>query len=133
MNPALLATLVVILAGGATALQAPTNARLASAVSSPVNAAFISFAVGTLVLGLAAAFLHTRPDMAATRALRERETGASRTPVLLLTANASNEYVEAGQDSGADGHLCKPVRPETLLQAVAAVISDTPTPRGRPL
>lgn len=69
MNPALLATLVVILAGGATALQAPTNARLASAVSSPVNAAFISFAVGTLVLGLAAAFLHTRPDMAATRAL----------------------------------------------------------------
>ena len=47
MNPSLLAILVVILAGGATALQAPTNAKLATAVASPVNAAFISFAVGT--------------------------------------------------------------------------------------
>ena len=46
---ALIAFLVVILAGGATALQAPTNARLATAVGSPVNAAFISFAVGTAV------------------------------------------------------------------------------------
>lgn len=69
MNPSLLAILVVILAGGATALQAPTNARLATAVASPVNAAFISFAVGTTVLGILAAVLHTRPDMAATRAL----------------------------------------------------------------
>jgi transporter family-2 protein len=69
MNPALLATIVVILAGGATALQAPTNARLATAVGSPVNAAFISFAVGTLVLGLAAALMHTRPDVAAARGL----------------------------------------------------------------
>ena len=69
MNPSLLALLVVILAGGATALQAPTNAKLATAVASPVNAAFISFAVGTTVLGILAAILHTRPDMAATRAL----------------------------------------------------------------
>lgn len=69
MNPSLFAILVVILAGGATALQAPTNARLATAVASPVNAAFISFAVGTTVLGILAAVLHTRPDMAATRAL----------------------------------------------------------------
>ena len=69
MNPSLLAILVVILAGGATALQAPTNAKLATAVASPVNAAFISFAVGTTVLGILAAILHTRPDMAATRSL----------------------------------------------------------------
>ncbi|MFN3560255.1 MAG: DMT family transporter, partial [Brevundimonas sp.] len=69
MNPSLLAILVVILAGGATALQAPTNAKLATAVASPVNAAFISFAVGTTVLGIVAALMHTRPDFAATRAL----------------------------------------------------------------
>jgi len=69
MNPSLLAILVVVLAGGATALQAPTNARLASAVASPVNAAFISFAVGTTVLGVVAALMQTRPDMAAARAL----------------------------------------------------------------
>lgn len=69
MNPSLIAILIVVLAGGATALQAPTNARLAGAVASPVNAAFISFAVGTVVLGVLAAALHTRPDFAATRAL----------------------------------------------------------------
>lgn len=69
MNPSLIAILVVVLAGGATALQAPTNARLASAVASPVNAAFISFAVGTTVLGIVAALMHTRPDFAAARAL----------------------------------------------------------------
>ena len=64
-----IAMLAVILAGGATALQAPTNARLAAAVASPVNAAFISFAVGTAALGIIAAVLHTRPDMVAPRSL----------------------------------------------------------------
>ena len=37
MNPSLIAILIVVLAGGATALQAPTNARLAGAVASPVT------------------------------------------------------------------------------------------------
>ncbi|NBW09013.1 MAG: DMT family transporter [Caulobacteraceae bacterium] len=61
--------LAVIIAGGATALQAPTNARLAVAMASPVNAAFISFAVGTLALGILAAVLHTKPDLAAVKTL----------------------------------------------------------------
>ena len=57
MNPSLIAMFIVVLAGGATALQAPTNARLAGAVASPVNAAFISFAVGTVVLGVVGALV----------------------------------------------------------------------------
>jgi transporter family-2 protein len=61
--------LAVIVAGGATALQAPTNASLALAVASPVNAAFVSFAVGTLALGVLAAVMHTKPDLAAVKAL----------------------------------------------------------------
>ena len=69
MNPSILAIVAIVLAGGATALQAPTNARLAAAVGSPVNAAFVSFAVGTAALAVLAAVFHTRPDMAATRAL----------------------------------------------------------------
>ena len=69
MNPSLIAILIVVLAGGATALQAPTNAKLATAVASPVNAAFISFTVGTTVLGIVAALMHTRPDIAAARSL----------------------------------------------------------------
>jgi len=70
MNPTVALTmLAVILAGGATALQAPTNARLAGALASPVNAAFVSFAVGTVALAALALMLNTRPDMAATKAL----------------------------------------------------------------
>ena len=61
--------LAIVIAGGATALQAPTNARLAVALASPVNAAFMSFAIGTVALGILAAVLHTKPDLAAAKAL----------------------------------------------------------------
>lgn len=61
--------LALIIAGGATALQAPTNARLAAGVGSPVNAAFVSFAVGTVALGLLATALQTRPDMMSVKSL----------------------------------------------------------------
>lgn len=69
MNPNLFSIVLIIMAGGATALQAPTNARLMTAVGSPVNAAFVSFAVGTAVLGLMAVLFQTRPDMVAARSL----------------------------------------------------------------
>ena len=65
MNPMFLSLIAVVLAGGATALQAPTNARLMTAVGSPVNAAFVSFAVGTVALGCLAVALQTRPDVGA--------------------------------------------------------------------
>lgn len=64
-----LAMLAVVMAGGAAALQAPTNARLAGALASPINAAFVSFAVGTAALGLLAAALNVRPEATAVRAL----------------------------------------------------------------
>ncbi|MFL6732029.1 MAG: DMT family transporter [Sphingomicrobium sp.] len=51
MNPAAwLPILLVLGAGGLIALQAPTNAILARTGGSPVLAALISFAVGTLAL-----------------------------------------------------------------------------------
>lgn len=69
MNPSFLAMIAVVIGGAATALQAPTNARMMGAVGSPVNAAFVSFAVGTAALGILAVILQARPDMAASRAL----------------------------------------------------------------
>lgn len=51
MNPALLLPLLlVLLAGGMIALQAPTNVMLSKAGGSPVLAALISFAIGTAAL-----------------------------------------------------------------------------------
>ncbi len=62
MNPVLLFALGAAFVGGClVALQAPTNALLARAVGSPVNAAFVSFVVGTLALLAVAAALGARP------------------------------------------------------------------------
>ena len=69
MQAPILVFLTLLLAGAATALQGPTNARLVTAVGSPLNAAFISFAVGTVALGLLALVLQTRPDVGAMKAL----------------------------------------------------------------
>lgn len=69
MNPSALVFIAIFLAGGATALQAPTNARLMTAVGSPINAALISFLVGTAVLAVLAVAMPSRPDMAAARGL----------------------------------------------------------------
>lgn len=69
MNGSWITLILIILAGGATALQAPTNARLMTAVGSPVNAAFVSFLVGTVALGLLALVMQARPDGAAMRAM----------------------------------------------------------------
>lgn len=53
MTPAAFVPLLLVLAAGAMiALQAPTNAILARAGGSPVLAALISFAVGTLALAI---------------------------------------------------------------------------------
>lgn len=70
MNPAVFAALAGAVLGGAlVALQAPTNALLARAVGSPVNAALVSFAVGLLGLAVAALALGVRPNPAEMRAL----------------------------------------------------------------
>ena len=66
MNPAiLLPILLVFLAGGMIAIQAPTNAMLAKAGGSPVLAALISFGVGTIALMIAWMASGTRPGIAA--------------------------------------------------------------------
>ena len=65
MNPAnLIPILLVLFAGGMIALQAPTNAMLAKAGGSPIVAALISFAVGTLALLFVALGSGQRPRVA---------------------------------------------------------------------
>ena len=69
MNVALLTIALAVVAGALIAIQAPTNALLSRPLDSPVTAAFISFVVGTLALGLLAWLLPSRPDAAGVRAL----------------------------------------------------------------
>ncbi|RYF92378.1 MAG: response regulator, partial [Caulobacteraceae bacterium] len=67
--------------------------------------------------------------LTATRLLREREraTGGPRTPVIMLTANALDEHVQASLAAGADAHLSKPVRADKLLAAVAQALEPVET------
>ena len=66
MNPAAaLPIILVLFAGGLIALQAPTNAILSRAGGSPVLAALISFAVGTIALLVAWLLSGSRPRAAA--------------------------------------------------------------------
>jgi signal transduction histidine kinase/CheY-like chemotaxis protein len=58
---------------------------------------------------------------AATQEIRrfERETGAPATPVLALTAHAFADMAEKSLAAGFTGHLTKPIRKVTLLEAVS--------------
>ena len=69
-NPVVLvAILGALISGAFAALQTPTNAMLSRAVNSPVNAALISFAVGTAALLVIALALGVKPNPAAVRGL----------------------------------------------------------------
>ncbi len=64
--------------------------------------------------------------LTATRKLRAHEAaqGLERTPVISLTANALPEHVEASLAAGADRHLAKPIRPDTLIGAVSEIAAS---------
>jgi CheY-like chemotaxis protein len=61
--------------------------------------------------------------LSATRAIRtlEREQGLSRTPILMLTANALPEHAAQSRMAGADAHLTKPITAEALFGAIEAL------------
>ena len=64
--------------------------------------------------------------LTATRTIRlhEREASRGATPVIILSANALPEHIEAGKAAGANRHLAKPVSAATLLRAIADVAND---------
>jgi transporter family-2 protein len=70
LNPLVLGALLgAFVSGGFIAVQAPTNALLARGAGSAVNAALVSFVVGSMALLVAAVALGARPVPAAIRTL----------------------------------------------------------------
>ena len=63
--------------------------------------------------------------LTAIRAIRSRErvSGAIRTPIVSLTANAMPEHARASRAAGADDHVTKPVSAQTLLDVVTRAAS----------
>lgn len=71
MSKSMIAFAIVasIIGGMLTATQGPTNAMLARPLNSPVNAAFVSFAIGTAVLAVLVLALRIKPDLQGAAAL----------------------------------------------------------------
>lgn len=59
----------------------------------------------------------------------ERERGATRTPIIALTAQALKEDLDRALASGCDAHLTKPVRKESLLRRVREAGGRAPSVR----
>ena len=55
---------------------------------------------------------------------QERASGADRTPVFILSANAMPEHARASLAAGADRHITKPISAPELLGALAAVARE---------
>jgi signal transduction histidine kinase/CheY-like chemotaxis protein len=62
--------------------------------------------------------------LTATRAIRAREAALDlpRLPVIVLSANVMREHIDASNAAGADDHIGKPVRAETLIAAVLQAV-----------
>jgi signal transduction histidine kinase/ActR/RegA family two-component response regulator len=69
--------------------------------------------------------------LTATAAVRAREAAQrlARTPIISLTANALPEHVEASHAAGADRHLAKPIRPDSLIEALSEILSGDASDR----
>ena len=118
----------------------PTNQRVVRLILEAVGVELTVVDNGALALE---AFARQRFDMVlmdmqmpemdgltATVQLRAMEaaSGAARTPVIMLTANALDEHVRASLAAGADLHLSKPLRAAELLDAIAALIAEPAQP-----
>lgn len=62
--------------------------------------------------------------LSATRMIRayEHTTGLSRTPIIMVTANASPEHVAQALEAGCEAHLAKPLVPETLCRTMIELL-----------
>lgn len=108
----------------------PTNRKVAELILAQVGAQVASAGGGAEACDL---FAEGRYDailmdvqmpgmdgLTATRRIREMEAARrqARTPILMLTANALPEHVEASRAAGADQHLTKPIQPASLFAAL---------------
>ncbi len=112
----------------------PANRKVIEVLLAPIGATLVmvengqeavdAFAAERFDLVLMDMQMPVMDGLTATAAIRalEGERGSTRTPLLMLTANAMAEHVEAGRLAGADGHLAKPVTTASLFSAIGKAL-----------
>jgi PAS domain S-box-containing protein len=113
----------------------PVNQRIVELILGPQEVELVTvddgaqaverMAAGDFDLVLMDMQMPVMDGLAATRLIREREagSGAGRTPIVMLTANALLQHREEAAAAGADVHLSKPITPEKLLGAVHSLLA----------
>lgn len=107
----------IILTGAGMSVTTATNGKEALAC----------WAEGSFDLILMDMQMPVMDGLSAVRAIRagEKHTGRARTPIIMLTANASTEHISAGALAGADGHLTKPIPPASLFSTIDVVLPES--------
>jgi PAS domain S-box-containing protein len=113
----------------------PVNQRVVQLILGPFGVELVTagngeealeaFGAGRFDLVLMDMQMPVMDGLTATRAIREREArapGLSRTPVLMLSANALRQHHEAATACGADGYLAKPVTVASLIDGILGVL-----------
>jgi PAS domain S-box-containing protein len=107
----------------------PTNRKLLELILEQVGAEVVSVSDGmaaleayqrqTFDIVLMDMQMPVMDGLTAIRRIRriEEERG-SKTPILVLSANALPEHVRAAEEAGADGHVPKPLTAEALVGAI---------------
>ena len=115
----------------------PTNRRVVEMILDQVGAERVSVENGKLALEayIADHFdvvlmdiqMPVMDGLTATQQIRlvEKEEHRVPTPVIILSANAMPEHIEAGRAAGADRHLAKPISAAELLNMIAEVAGES--------
>jgi PAS domain S-box-containing protein len=113
----------------------PTNRRVIELILGPLGVSLTmaedgqeavdAFQPGLFDLVLMDMQMPRMDGLAAMREIRrrERETGATPTPIAMLTANAMEEHRQLAFAAGADHHISKPFTPDSLFVGVAQTLA----------
>ncbi|MBP8246909.1 MAG: response regulator [Phenylobacterium sp.] len=111
----------------------PINQKVVQLILAPLGAqitvaedgaqALAAFQVGVFDLVLMDMQMPVMDGLTATMALRdeERRRGGSRTPVIMLSANAMTQHRRDAMAAGADHHIAKPITAHLLMDGIEAV------------
>ncbi|WP_293368033.1 PAS domain-containing hybrid sensor histidine kinase/response regulator [Phenylobacterium sp.] len=108
----------------------PTNQRVIQLMLEPMGVALTmtsdgreaieAFSIGAFDFVLMDMQMPKMDGLSATREIRrrERDAGAGRTPIAMLTANALDEHRRMAAQAGADHLIAKPITPESLFRGL---------------
>jgi len=114
----------------------PTNQRVVQLILASQGAELVTvddgvqavaaFAAGDFDVVLMDMQMPNMDGLAATRAIRalEAETGAARTSIVMLSANAMAEHQNEALAAGADLHVAKPITAFNLLAGIQAAVES---------